>query len=268
MSFALILITAVVVVVAIALGVSHAHDSANSPSSTSHAGKTSNPTLLQLVTHIDPAVYVAVGTGGQGDQLTALPKASPLVDASSKPIVFFVGSETCGACAAQRWSIVVALSRFGTFSHLPLLIAAAGTATSAVTTTFTFYGSAYTSTYLDFVGVEQTDSAGKTLQTLTADGQRLLSTYDAPPYVAASLSGNIPWLDIGNRYVTQGSRFLLQGQAWGQIANGLSTPSAPVTQAIIGSANYLTAAICKATSMKPASVCQAAPISGMVAQLP
>ncbi len=95
-----------------------------------------------------------------------------------------------------------------------------------------------------------------------------MRTYDAPPYVAATSAGHIPWLDIGNRYAMQGNSFLLQGLAWGQVAARLANASDPIAGAILGSANYLTAAICKVTSMQPATVCQGAPIAGMIEQLP
>ena len=264
----LVLITVAVVVVAIALGVSRAHGDPGSSASGSHPLKSSSPTLIEQINDLNPAVLSAVGSGGEVETLTSLPKALPLVDASGKPIVFFVGSEACGACAAERWSIVVALSRFGTFSHLPLLVAGTGTSKSAITSTFTFVGSAYSSKYVTFVGVEQTNSTGKALETLTAKGQLLMSTYDAPPYVAAVSTGQIPWLDIGNRYATQGNSFLIQGLAWGQIASRLTDSTDPVTRAILGSANYFTAAICKATSMQPPAVCQGAPVAGMIAKLP
>ena len=38
---------------------------------------------------------------------------------------------------------------------------------------------------------------------------------------------------------------MLAGLSWATIANDLSNPSSPVTQAIGGTANYITAAICK-----------------------
>jgi Domain of unknown function (DUF929) len=265
----LVLITVAVVVVAVGLGVSRAHsDPGPSASRGGQPSNSNSPTLMEQITNLNPAVLSAVGSGGVVDLLKPLPKAPPLVDAGGKPIVFYVGSEACGACAAERWSIVVALSRFGTFSHLPLLVAAAGTSKNAITSTFTFVGSAYTSKYVTFVGVEQTNSAGKPLQALTAKGQLVMSTYDAAPYVAESSAGHIPWLDIGNLYATQGNSFLLQDLAWGQIAAQLTDSSDAVTRAILGSANYFTAAICKATSMQPASVCEGAPVAGMIAQLP
>ena len=48
-----------------------------------------------------------------------LSRRPPLVR-GAKPEVLFVGLESCRFCAVERWGLVVALSRFGTFSHLHL----------------------------------------------------------------------------------------------------------------------------------------------------
>ena len=70
-------------------------------------------------------------------------------------MVTYIGAEYCPFCAAERWALTVALSRFGTFSGL------AGTHSSSTdvypdTQTLSFYGSHYTSPYLDFQPVEET----------------------------------------------------------------------------------------------------------------
>jgi len=215
-------------------------------------------------------VLATVGSGGMANPFSALTKAPALVDTNNLPIVFFVGSESCGPCAAERWSLVVALSRFGTFSHLPLFVTGTGPTTSQFST-FTFIGATYASTYVAFAGFEEADSAGKPLETLTQKGLQLLSTYDAPPYVPASQKGGIPWLDVANGYAMQGSGYspaLILGLDWGHITARLSSAGDPVAQGILGTANYITAAICKTTSLQPASVCSAAPIAAMIRQLP
>ena len=48
---------------------------------------------------------------------------------------------------------------------------------------------------------------------------------------------------------------LLAGKTWAQIAAALKTPSSPIAQAIDGTANYITAAICQLTGNQPASAC-------------
>ena len=73
---------------------------------------------------------------------------------NGKPQVLFLGGEYCPYCAAERWSMVNALSRFGTFTGLTTT----HSSTSDVypdTPTFTFTKSKYTSNYIDFVSVEE-----------------------------------------------------------------------------------------------------------------
>jgi hypothetical protein len=140
------------------------------------------------------------------------------------------------------------------------------------TPTFSFYGSTYTSPYVDFTAVETTTQDPNTpLQTPTAEQQQLLTTYDAPPYTSSQNAGSIPFVDIGGQYVLSGSGFspqLLQGLTRDQIAQKLSNANDPVTKAIVGHANYLTAAICVATQNKPAQVCSTSAIQAIEPKLP
>jgi hypothetical protein len=48
---------------------------------------------------------------------------------------------------------------------------------------------------------------------------------------------------------------VLSGLSWSTIATDLHNPSSPVAQAVNGTANYITAAICKMTGNQPASAC-------------
>ena len=109
-----------------------------------------------------------------------------------------MGAEYCPYCAAERWSMIVALSRFGTFSGLST-VHSSTTDTPSNISTFTFHGSSYTSKYLTFTPVEmQTNipdpSTGSytTLQTPTKEQQALITKYDAPPYVASADAGRDP----------------------------------------------------------------------------
>ena len=42
---------------------------------------------------------------------------------------------------------------------------------------------------------------------------------------------------------------------WSQIAADLSNPNSAVAKSVLGTANYITAAICKMTGNQPASAC-------------
>jgi hypothetical protein len=48
---------------------------------------------------------------------------------------------------------------------------------------------------------------------------------------------------------------VLSGLSWTQISQDLRNPSSPVARAILGTANYMTAALCQMTNDHPASVC-------------
>jgi len=50
---------------------------------------------------------------------------------------------------------------------------------------------------------------------------------------------------------------ILSGLKWDQIASDLNNPDSPVAKAINGTANHITAAICKMTGNQPASACTA-----------
>ena len=214
--------------------------------------------VMQSVTHIDPSVFAAVG-GGSTTPPSAVSGHPALTGSGGKPLLFYDGAEYCPYCAAERWAVVVALSRFGTWGTLHETTSSASDVYPS-TNTFSFYQSTYQSTFIDFLPLEETtnqpDSSGGyvPLQSPTTQEQQLLSTFNPP---------GIPFIDIANKYTvtTPGySPQVLQGLSWDDIAATLSNSSSPVSQGIVGTANYLTAAICDVTNQQPASVCTAAPI--------
>jgi Domain of unknown function (DUF929) len=185
-----------------------------------------------------------------------------------------VGAEYCPFCAGERWPLIVALSRFGTFDNLQLSRSASDDVYPS-TPTFSFVGSTYTSPYLEFNPVElqsnvRSGSSYQALQTPTPAQTNLLRTYDAPPYVPASAAGSIPFIDFAGQYLVSGAGYdvgTLHGMTQEQVAAALSDPSSPQAQAILGSANVLTAAICTATGNAPANVCNEPVIASLQASL-
>ena len=145
-----------------------------------------------------------------------------------------IGAEYCPYCASERWSLVAALSRFGTFDGLQLT-----TFTHADVypnpPTFTFLNS-YTSQYLDILPVETETRSREPLRTPTAAEQLLLTHFDPP--------GSIPFIDVGNRYVGVGggnSNDASSGKTWTAVAASLANSDSLVSRSIVGNANYLTA---------------------------
>jgi len=213
------------------------------------------------ITSVPAAVLNKVGAGAS-DVAPLKTITDKALTMNGKPEVLFMGAEYCPFCAAQRWAMVNAFSRFGTFTGLTTTHSSS-TDTDANTPTLTFYGSTYTSNYISLVTVElehnyrignssSTSVAYAPLQTPTAAEEKLQSDYDPGTY--------IPYIDFGNKYAQVGNLSpltptMLDGLTWQQVATDMSNPSSSVGQAIIANANYETAAICTLTNNQPASAC-------------
>lgn len=225
-------------------------------------------TVYAQVTQVSPEVLAKVSTGGLNAPFQATPSGTKLLTSDGKPEVLFMGAEYCPHCAAERWPLVVALSRFGTFSNLRIEKSTTNDTPPDVPT-FTFYQAKYTSQYITFTSVELQDRAGNTLENPNAEQSAIFKQYDAPPYTTQA--GAIPFLSLGNQYIQVGEGVpstLIATDTWQSIGNALSDPNTPEAQNILGNANYLTAAICQMTKNQPASVCTAAPIPDIQQKLP
>jgi hypothetical protein len=56
---------------------------------------------------------------------------------------------------------------------------------------------------------------------------------------------------------------VLSGMTWTAVADALAQASSPQAKAILGSANLITAAVCKLTADQPASVCSSSTIQSI-----
>jgi hypothetical protein len=147
--------------------------------------------------------------------------------------------------------MIVALSRFGTFTGLEYMQSGDSPESFPNTSTFTFSHASYTSQYISFVAVEVQDRYHNSLQTPTNDQQALWSQYDPP-------GNGFPFIDLANQYVAINSQYSpgnINGLTWTGIASQLDTPSSAVAQNIDGAANRLITALCKIDNGQPASVC-------------
>ncbi len=232
----------------------------NKSSSSAAPTNTAAPSdVVAAVTGISSNDFSTIGYN------TALPKPSAIKEPSSLtkgglPELLYMGADYCPYCAAQRWAIVAALSRFGTFQNLGATSSGANDVYPN-TQTFSFYGSSYSSKYLSFVGVEMqtnipSNGSYTTLQNPTTAQNTLLTAWDKPPYTPTA--DGIPFLDFANKYVLGGASYnpgLLQGLSLQTIAGSLSNTSSAPGKAILGTANILTASICKIDNNQPSSVC-------------
>ena len=232
----------------------------NKSSSSKGTSSTVAPSdVVAATTGVPESAFAAIGYD------SALPKPSSIKETSSLtksglPEVLYMGADYCPYCAAQRWAIVSALSRFGSFQKLGATSSGANDVYPN-TQTFSFYGSSYSSKYIAFEGVEmQTNIASNgsytTLQTPTAAQNNLLTTWDKPPYTPTA--DGIPFVDFANKYVLGGASYnpgLLQGLSLQTIAGSLSQPTSAPAKAIIGTANIITATVCKIDNNQPSNVC-------------
>ena len=222
---------------------------------------TPDSAIVAKLAGVTPAVIDAVGTGGAPNPLARI-SGSPLTASNGKPQMLYLGAEWCPYCAAERWAMIVALSHFGSFSDLRQT-SSSSSDVYPNTPTLSFYGSSYTSTYLDFAPVELQDRNQKPLQSMTPEQQQISQTYNS--------DNSIPFIDVGNLYSMVGQGVppaTLEGQNWQQIAAALSDPASPITRAIVGNANYLTAGLCKLPGMSAAPICGNPVIKAIAGQLP
>jgi hypothetical protein len=202
--------------------------------------------LARQAATVPAAVLSRVSSGLAATPLETVKTSGPLLTIGRKPAIVFVSEESCPFCAAERWPLVVALSHFGTWSHLGST-RSSPTDVYPDTATFSFRNARYTSRELTLRTTELTDNRGHPLQPLTSLDNKLIATYDVPPYVnSADQSGAVPFLDLANHDILAGAQYnpqVLAGLSAAQIASQLRDTSSPVAQAIDGSARVIIAAI-------------------------
>ena len=241
----------------------------NSGPGTSSTVETFSPapsSLVSTLASVPASVYDAVGVSSPD-----LPVAAPQPAGSGNapmwvaraddgrplPVVFFYGAEFAPYPAVQRWPLILALSRFGTFNQLGLMQSSATTAFADLST-FTFWDVSYTSKYLILQSVERYSSLNPT-------GARYLGLQAPDARQAAAVArygasaNTFALLDVANRFVLNGASFTpgaLAGLSQGQIAGDLDTPASPLTQAVVTAANEITASICAVDGDQPDALCE------------
>jgi Domain of unknown function (DUF929) len=230
------------------------------PRTTTALSKTS-ASVLHDVTTIPEATYDAVGV-----RSVVVPVVPPslrrgahryAVRSSSGamlPLVLFVGAEFNSFSASERWPLVAALSRFGTF-HTLYDVESSSIDFAPNTPTFSFYDVDYDSAYLELGAYEIASdvygSRGYERLMLLPQRVRTIESHLDP-------TRTLPFVDVANLAVARQaglSPVTFDGLSRDQIAGALADPTNPVTQSIVASANYLTAAICHADHEHPAAVC-------------
>jgi thiol-disulfide isomerase/thioredoxin len=188
------------------------------------------------------------------------------LEQGGKPVVLYIGAEYCPFCAAERWPLVAALSRFGTFTHL----GATHSATNDVypnTPTFSFKNATYASKYLalqtvELYGNRPVNGKYPPLQRPTAQQNALIQKHDP--------KGTIPFIYLGN-YLQLDASYnpqILAGMSMQQVAHAMRDTNTDQSIAILGTANQITAALCAQTGGQPGNVCSTPGVTAAAAHLP
>jgi hypothetical protein len=258
---AIILAVVVVVAIVVAVGLLHNNQGAKTTAASDE--------VISGVTSVPAATFDQVGAGSIKTLPSAI-TADPLT-ADGKPRIVYVGAEYCPFCAAERWSLVAALARFGTFTGLGQT-ASTPNDVFPNTPTLSFHGSSYTSQYISFTGYEIQDTNGKQLDKLTADDNALVEKYNAPPYVGTSdTAGSIPFIALFGSYVSQGASYspdIFKGMSHAEVAQAMQDPGTEVAKNVDAMANVFSAIICKATDGQPGGVCTSSGVQAAAATLP
>jgi len=254
----------VLVIVLVFVIVKLTQGSPSSSGSSSTTGTLLPASVASQVTGVPATTLDRVGKGAvpaftQGKP-PFTPGSGPALTNGGKPQMLYIGAEYCPYCAAMRWSMAVALSRFGTLTPLHG-IHSSSTDVNPNTATLTFYKTGYHSPYLSFTPVETTTVSRAPLQNPTKSQNAIWAKYEPDPNTRG-----YPFVAFGNKQVMKGPIYdaaVLQGKSWSQIAAALKDPTSPVAQSVLGAANYITGAICQMTNNQPANVCSSAAVTAV-----
>ena len=246
-----VLIVAVLVIVKVAGGGGSGTvtDVASPPAGTPIPAAT-----LAKLQSVPISTLTAAPTGG----IVTAPQAvnARALTADGKAELLFIGAEYCPHCAAERWPLYIALSKFGTFSPQPGRIHSANE--DGDVPTLTFYGTTYSSPYLTFTPVEVYTNK------LQGDGYAPLQTPTQAQLTlwANTNGGSFPFLDFGGKKVLPSAQYLftpLENLTFSNVASQVGNNSTEIGADIDASAAQLIATICGSLSNEqPSNVCSAA----------
>jgi uncharacterized protein DUF929 len=203
------------------------------------------------ITSVSRATLKSVGAGqphGHRNHAPGWAKAGRLTSHGKPELVYIIG-EFCPYCAGESWSVAVALSRFGKFDGLTTLTSSAKDDPASIQT-MSFRYSAFHSRYLAYDPIVNEDVNFKVIEKVPPKIMRVWTRFGPPGY---------PFMDFGGKAILDLPSFeptLLSKLTRKEIAADLNHPKNVVAQAIDGSANQLTAAICIMTKEKPNKVCR------------
>jgi hypothetical protein len=242
------LITAVVAVVVVIIAVAVGVVIANRPQEAAPAADAAATSALSTLTALPAAALDNAAAPNAARVPKKLEGGTPLTE-DGKPKVLYVGADFCPFCAMERWALIGALSRFGTFSGLTPTTSSSDHSPSDIPT-WSFSKATYTSEYLVFDAVETSDRESKPLETLEGQNKELFDKFNP--------GGGIPWTTYGGTHATDGASVgaeVFDGATYDQLIAGIKDPTSEVGQSVNPAINVITAQICSLTQGQPTNVC-------------
>jgi hypothetical protein len=218
------------------------------------AGTAIPAATLAKIASVPMSILAAAPSGGLINQIQSSGGGHALTS-NGKPELLFIGAEFCPHCAAERWALYVALSKFGTFSPSPGRIHSA--TQDGNVPTLTFYGTTYSDPYFVFDPVEvYTNKPGSngytTLQTPTKAQSAIWQSIGG---------GSFPFVDFAGKATLVGAQYSyapLQNLSFSSVAAQVGNNSTVIGADIDASAFQLVKSICHSlSSNEPATVCSA-----------
>jgi hypothetical protein len=237
---------------------------------------TAPPAIIHSVTGVPATALDQVGAGQlAGPNDFGVFRLHHALRHNGKPELVTMNLAWCPHCAANSWSLAVALSRFGTLTGLrvldtgthfcKLLIDPCPLSPASCfphTHGLSFLTARFRSPYLSFKGVVLQDVRGNHLEHPTKQENAAFSPF--APHGAA------PAVDVGGDFGFLNSGYspgVLAHKTWSQIADSLARPHTRIARHVDGLANLFTAAICRSTGDHPARVCHSPAVTAGAARL-
>ena len=220
--------------------------------------------VTRLVTQVPVGALNKVGVGDLSgpSSFNVFKLGGGPLTARGKPELLSETLAWCPHCEATSWALAVALSRFGKLSGLREIDS--GTYYCQLTADpcglkpqscfphtkgLSFLHAKLHSRYLAFKDVVFQSVTGHNLEKPTRNENAAMTF----------ARGQAPAINVGGDFAFLNSGFspgALHGDSWLKIASSLAHPRNPLARRIDGLANLFTAAICKVTKGRPASVCR------------
>jgi len=158
---------------------------------------------------------------------------------NGKLVVFFMGAEHCPYCAAERWAVVRALSKYGQWRGLRQTMSAARDEPFLNLPTYDLTEATYTSPHVEFISREIRDRDFKPLQKLLKTESKLVRKYNPKKH--------IPFLLIGGRFMQLEAGFspkIFIGHTFRQTETELKKIESEIRKTIDDEANIISALLC------------------------